>query len=377
MIEDKLLRRVAKDLGAGELETKGILDVLKIEESDLKEDYDQHLKSIIAFYKQTYTKPYLAVTDIIDELIEQGLTVEDRQQATGFLTRVGFYHFKGYALAFKTKDSRGDLTSHFNPTKSFNDIENLYHWDSQLRSLIFEQIELFEVSFKAAMVRVLGGYGFAGKGYGDPNRVQEILANTSENMIQDHLEWVKGRQNKIRDENYIVRHSSYFSKQSESIDQTMPIWMFIECLTVGECSKLYKRLSLELKQEIIDLFAPKSQDAFVSPKQFENMLLPIVTLRNEVAHLGKIWNRKFGMKGEREYLGDLLKDVPVNSDSMAAVVVVCYRLNSKAGHNGEWLRRFLAHICRFPEKQLLAEMGITREWLQADFQSKIDSNLME
>jgi len=221
--------------------------------------------------KQKYTKPRLNVDEQIELLKQQGLIINDAQQAHHVLKVVGYYRFSGYLHPFKLPHQNNSRRS-FKQNITFDYIWQLYQFDRELRLLVSDAIEKIEVAFRASIADVTS------KEYG--------LFWYTESQFYRNISQHNALMRKIDDslkkpEEVFVQH--YLEKYNDP--KYPPIWMMIESLSFGTCSKLFSNIqSISVRNNISDLF---EQHTTV----LESWMKVVVWIRNICAHHARLWNR--------------------------------------------------------------------------------------
>jgi abortive infection bacteriophage resistance protein len=101
-----------------------------------------------------YTKPPISIEEQIRKLKARGLIIEDENTAASYLTMISYYRLRAYTYPFQeNKDKTQDHRFRKEGIR-FEDIMDLYRFDSELRSLIFRAIEKIEVAFRAKLVHI-------------------------------------------------------------------------------------------------------------------------------------------------------------------------------------------------------------------------------
>ena len=72
----------------------------------------------------------------VEILRNKGLKINDSGNVSSFLNHVNYYRFSGYFLPFISKTDKK-----FHDGTSFEQLENIYHFDSELRKLIMGTID--------------------------------------------------------------------------------------------------------------------------------------------------------------------------------------------------------------------------------------------
>jgi len=220
-----------------------------------------------------YAKPHLPYEDQVNLLISRGLDCPDRSSALLWLKRVGYYRFSAYFLPFKNAG-----TDRFRPGTTFNQILDLYEFDSSLRLLVLEALDNIEVCARAVityhLAKELGVFGYADS------------ANFA--VSYNHAEFMKilKREEGRSSEVFIGHYRGKYASETES-----PVWMATELITFGALSKMYEHLRTGLRKRIAREFN-LPQSVFVS------WLHSLTAVRNVCAHHSRLWNRELAVKPE-------------------------------------------------------------------------------
>ena len=100
-----------------------------------------------------YLKPALLVEKQIELLKSRGLIINDFDFANRILNNITYYRLSSYMKYFQINDK-------FKPNTVFENIVNLYNFDKELRSIIFENIRLAEISLRAKIcLQMCTNYG--------------------------------------------------------------------------------------------------------------------------------------------------------------------------------------------------------------------------
>ena len=98
------------------------------------------------FMQKKFDKPAFSSLQFINLLKQRGLKITDVNSAIQCLNSVGYYRLSGYFKPYQISD-REDFQQNVN----FNNIWSLYIFDSKLRSLVTDAIEIIEVAFRVAI----------------------------------------------------------------------------------------------------------------------------------------------------------------------------------------------------------------------------------
>jgi abortive infection bacteriophage resistance protein len=99
--------------------------------------------------KMVFNKPPLPIPEQIHHLRQKGLLLDNEQEASHYLTVIGYYRLMIYFKPFLLKSETG--IRQFKPNTQFSDLLNLYVFDRELRLLVTDALERIEVSFRTAI----------------------------------------------------------------------------------------------------------------------------------------------------------------------------------------------------------------------------------
>lgn len=94
-----------------------------------------------------YPKNFLSVAQLIQKLIDAGMTIDSQDEAEIALTTIGYYRLKGYS--FHRIDP---ATKKYIVGTNFSDVLKLYHFDSELSHLVFSCLSQIEVALRSRLV---------------------------------------------------------------------------------------------------------------------------------------------------------------------------------------------------------------------------------
>ena len=223
--------------------------------------------------KITFNKPALSVSQQIAKLESRGLFVNDKSLAEEALRNLNYYRLSGYWMYFE--DSRNP--HHFKKDTKFEDILELYNFEKELRSAIFEGISRFEVSLRTQFSHQIG-IKYGSHSY--------LLPEYSKNFA-DWLDNMKKVQAEVgRSKEIFIKH--YKDKYEESFP---PIWVICEIFSFGTLSCWYKNLK-EVSSGNTNCPGNAKDDiaAFYNIPSviLESWIHSLTVLRNHCAHQSRI-----------------------------------------------------------------------------------------
>ncbi|MEA2028374.1 MAG: Abi family protein, partial [Campylobacterota bacterium] len=91
-----------------------------------------------------YTKKHNSFEEQLSKLKSRNLIITNEEYTLSKLQHINYYRLSAYFLPYQyRKDST--QKDQFLPDTSFEDIVKLYYFDSKLRTIIFEAIEVIEI----------------------------------------------------------------------------------------------------------------------------------------------------------------------------------------------------------------------------------------
>ncbi len=91
-----------------------------------------------------FEKPPLTLKAQVDLLRSRGLIIEDSAKAEHYLQHINYYRLRSYLIPFEANST----THTVRPETSFDSVLELYVFDRELRLLLLDAIERFEVALR-------------------------------------------------------------------------------------------------------------------------------------------------------------------------------------------------------------------------------------
>lgn len=221
---------------------------------------------------------YQHLPTTIDQQIEhlrlRGI-VGDEDLMRRWLKTVGYYRLSAYWIPWELPPADGETRSkRFLAGTNFTDIVDIYIFDRQLRLLIMEAIDRFEIAVRARWTNLFA------------------LAHGA-HAHMDHTNFQNG-----------FDYARMFSKISNTVEQSSevfiehyrkkytspylpPLWHITELMTLGEISMWVKATRDNNMKDAVakDLGLPNKET-------MEGTLQLLSYVRNICAHHGRLWNRR-------------------------------------------------------------------------------------
>lgn len=228
-----------------------------------------------------YKKPYLSSSQLCDKLINQGLIINDRKFAEKVLNRCSYYRFKAYLSPFKDKE-----TKQFSEHTTFHHGYELYMFDSELRSYVFDIIEKVEIGVRSALDQWItkqteNPFWYLDASLFKSNGQQvKTVSRVRDMFVDSKEEYAKHYQEK------------YYNEYCPFYRDLPPAWVAIELMTFGNVVKLMQNINDDKIQSLkMDRFAKTFNiQKFQTLTSWMNVLHQ---MRNYCGHHNRLFNRNF------------------------------------------------------------------------------------
>lgn len=174
--------------------------------------------------------PALTIQEQIDNLKSIGLSITDESAAEKFLNDVSYFRFiKAYSLGLKSRNGN------YYKSVTFAQLEELYRFNANFRTLLFPQIEKIEINLRCRISNYFSlKYGVLG--YKDKRN----FTNYPDVFIDE----IQREINRNRRTPFIRN----FQQNYENGD--VPFYALVEILSFGTLSKFFKNMKNADKKEI-------------------------------------------------------------------------------------------------------------------------------
>ncbi len=218
-------------------------------------------------------KEFKTVEEQLEILRSRGLTINDNAQARDFLLRNNYYRISGYSLTLRKNDA-------FFKTATFQNIVDIYQFDHEFRHILLQYLEVIEVQMKSIyayeFTKVHGPLGylnadfFTGKA-----KHKEIIAKANQQKTQR------------------LPHEAYLKHFVNDMHQDIPLWAYVDLLTISDISFLYSISEQSIKDAVARTFGlTMKKGASILGSYMHSMTI----IRNLCAHGSRIYNRPFEQK---------------------------------------------------------------------------------
>lgn len=227
-------------------------------------------------------KPFLTIEQQIALLKRRKLNIPENQidDAKEFLLNNNYYRISGYTLTLRKNDE-------FYPQASFDNIKQIYQFDKRLRHSILSLTEEIEVRVKS-MLAYYHSQKYGPMGYKDVNTFHCAEGNKVDTEAISNFLTVQRKAMQQQDR---MSETELFLKHfKEKHDGNLPIWAYVEVLTISDISKMYGILDTDIQKSIAKEFGYCHN---TGNELLAQLLHSITIVRNICAHGGRLFNRNF------------------------------------------------------------------------------------
>ena len=285
------------------------------------------------------TKPFKTYEEQLDILISRGLIVENREYAIQKLSQLNYYRISGYSLTLRKDDV-------FYEGTCFEDIIQIYNFDSKFRAYMMEELAHVEIYIKSLI-----GYEVARVG-GPRALYDESAFALAEGYDSFRISLAQAiEQNK--NEPFVKHHIHCYGSK-------FPSWAAVELLSFGQASKLFANLTPSYRDAIGSRFGN------LPTYHIDSWLQCCSELRNKCAHRSRLFNRGFVpvnfTEAQKKYLKehDLLVSQNWGNTLFATAIII-----KKILEPSEYPLRFVEKIKQLQEAYpfvLVDHYGMPSDW---------------
>lgn len=208
--------------------------------------------------------------DQISKLLERGLIIQDIDSAKKFLHNVSYYRLRAYTYPYQDNT---DLDHPFISNITFEQIVDIYNYDSKLRFILLDALEKLEIAFRTQII-----YHYAQK-FGSHWHLNEKIFHSGRfNNLQNKVTEEVGRSK----EDFINHYKTKYTDPEEPAS-----WMSLEVVSFGLLYNVFVSLSNSPEKDRIT-----RHFGLLDFKVFQNWMHCFFNLRNTCAHHSRLWNRR-------------------------------------------------------------------------------------
>ena len=218
-------------------------------------------------------KDFRTIKEQLEILRSRGLTIDDETAAGDFLLRNNYYRVSGYSLTLRKNDI-------FFKSAVFQNIMDIYNFDHEFRHILLQYLEVIEVQMKSVyayeFTKVHGPVGYLDASFFTSRaRHEEIIKKAEQQKLQR------------------LPHEAYLKHFVNDLQQDIPLWAYVDLLTISDISFLYAISEQPVKDAVARTFGlSMGKGASILGSYMHSMTI----IRNLCAHGSRIYNRLFEQK---------------------------------------------------------------------------------
>ena len=254
-------------------------------------------------------KAFKTIDEQLVILKSRGLKVVDEQKAKDFLFNNNYYRISGYSLTLRKNDV-------FSPNATFQNIVDIYNFDHEFRHILLEHLETIEVRMKSIyayeFTKVHGATGYLNDAFFTNAAKHAEIINKAEQQKTSRLP-----------------HEAYLKHFVKDLQQDVPLWAYVDLLTIADISFLYAISEPAIKASVANAFG------FTMSRNTEilgNFMHSMTIIRNLCAHGSRLYNRLFEQKpslNKKEKALLITKDGHIDNSHLYGFILIMRRLLQK------------------------------------------------
>lgn len=293
--------------------------------------------------QNTYQKEHKTFEEQLKLLKERGLIISNEKYVLTKLQHINYYRLSAYFLPFQ-HPKNSENKNKFLPNTTFEDIIKLYYFDTELRKIIFEAIEVVEIYLRT-QIAYYHSKSYDAFGYLD---ISTLRANKQTEFDELHQDILKEKE---RSKEVFIKH---FRNKYKTND--LPIWTVVEIISFGSLSKLFMILQEKEQNEVISCMGGINKVVFF--KWFK----ALSSVRNACAHHSRLWNKTLGVSFEVPNNNQAFKELSNSKNKIFfALSVIEYILTCIGEDEIEFKIKIKVLLKKYQQINL-EKMGFIENW---------------
>lgn len=290
-----------------------------------------------------YKKEHKPFEEQLELLKKRNLIISNEKYVLTKLQHINYYRLSAYFLPFQYPKN-SENKNKFLPKTTFEDIIKLYYFDTELRKIIFEAIEVIEIYLRT-QIAYYHSKSYDAFGYLDISTLRANKQTEFDELNQDILK------EKERSKEVFIKH---FRDKYKTND--LPIWTVVEIISFGSLSKLFMILQDKEQNEVISCMGGINKVVFF--KWFK----ALSSVRNACAHHSRLWNKTLGVSFEVPRNNEVFKDLKNSKNKIFfALSVIEYILTCIGEDEIEFKTKIKVLLKKYQQINL-EKMGFIENW---------------
>ncbi|MEZ9401141.1 Abi family protein [Vibrio cyclitrophicus] len=273
-------------------------------------------------------KPFFEYDELVQRLMDRGMSIKDPLRAQRKLTQVGYYRLSGYwhtSRKFSYIEHKIQYDNKFQANTCFENIFEFYLFDKRLRVEFTDALERIEIYLRTIIAHEIGRINPTA--YLDKKQFSKAAFKADAKIHYD--DWLK------RHERLIEGSKEDSIEDHKSKGKPIPIWVAAEAWDFGALSKFYSILSGKNQDLICNRLGLDNR------KELDNWLINLNGIRNRCAHHARLCNRSNPrtLSIPRKGYFNLLELGQNQKNKFYGIISVIWFLLKQIGPSSTWICR--------------------------------------
>ncbi len=287
-----------------------------------------------------YGKPALSIPEQVAHLQRRGMNGDPDDMARR-LESVNYYRLSAYWHTLRVPGEES-----FRPGTDFATVWGRYTFDRELRLLVLDAVERFEVAVRTRLALehtlAFGPFGYL-QGEGalfrdDAKRRDKLLAALERALKQSHQET-------------FIEH---FQERYAGEHRFPPLWMLVEILSFGDVVTIYRGAPPPIRRRVADFFG-------LADPVLDSWLLTVNVVRNIAAHHARLWNRELRVRPKVPRQEAWHRPIAVPNERIFIVLTLLADTLRQIAPGSRWSWRVRDLVAASPGVPA-AQMGFPDDW---------------
>jgi abortive infection bacteriophage resistance protein len=290
-----------------------------------------------------YDKPPLSFAAQADLLLKRGL-IADRTLLIDRLKNVNYYRLSGYLYPYRLANDN------YKPGTTFDKVWRHYTFDRQLRLIVIDAIERFEVSIKTQIIYTFA-HSTGAFGYAKSENFPQLSPEDHARLIKTITEEAAHSKEKFID---------HFRAKYGDTHEYLPLWISGEIISFGCALTIYRGMPDQIKRNIAAHYG--IPDAVLT-----SWLQTINVIRNICAHHSRLWNKELGVKPfipRKNKYPQWHAPVAISQHRIFGILTILYYLLTITAPQSQWKNRLNNLLDNYPEISRWS-MGFPDNWKES------------
>lgn len=218
----------------------------------------------------SFTKTYYDPASILALLKSRGMVINDEHKAETCIKNISYYRLSAYCYPFLQEPKKDHR---YKPGTTFEKVMALYHFDEELRQLMFLELGRIEVAIRSAIANITAEES------GNPFWMTEASSYANSEKFAKTMALIDKEYQRSKE--VFVQHF-----KATYTEPYPPAWQLIEILPLGVVTRIYENIaSNKARKRIAQYFN-------LNIPVFSSWVTMLTFIRNSCCHFARIWNKE-------------------------------------------------------------------------------------